>query len=348
MKKIFPAAYLIFFFSYAGLKAQTEKIDVYFYMETYYQTNPSYSGPDESVPFYYSFPKYNQFSLNTALLGAKTSADDYRAALGFIAGDFAETNWSAEPEIFRNLYEGYIGFKVTKNIWIDTGVFGSHIGNESVTSAYNMSPTQSMIAENSPYYETGIKVSYEGEVFLISALLLNGWQNIRENNSNKAFGWQTQYRLSGQLTLNSSSYYGEGYNAPDSLKKLRFFHNFYALYSPASKFQTALAFDIGLQESGKDNKYLSWKGFSLAFKYLLSSKINIGCRAEVYYDKSGLIIPDGLKTSGFSAGFDYYANPHVLFRAEGKYLNADKEIFFSGSGRSKDRFSFLTSLSFKL
>jgi hypothetical protein len=348
MNKIFSAALLISLFFYSGLKAQIDSIDVYFYMETYYQVNPSHALPDESVPFYYSFPRYNQFSLNTAILGAKTSTDDYRAALGFIAGDFAETNWSAEPETFRNLYEGYIGFNIAKNIWIDAGVFGSHIGNESVMSAYNMNPTQSIIAENSPYYETGVKISYEGEIFLISALLLNGWQNIRENNSNKAFGWQAQYRPGGNLTLNSSSYFGEGYNAPDSLKRLRFFHNFYALYSPAPKIQTAFAFDLGLQESGEDNKYLSWKGFSLAFKYLLNSKINIGCRAEAYYDKNGLIIPAGLKTSGFSAAFDYYPNSHVLLRAEGKYLSADKEVFFTSDDYSKNRLSFLTSLSFKL
>ena len=39
------------------------------------------------------------------------------------------------------------------------------------------------MAENSPYYETGVRFTYEvGPKLTLTALVLNGWQIVRENN----------------------------------------------------------------------------------------------------------------------------------------------------------------------
>jgi hypothetical protein len=60
-----------------------------------------------------------------------------------------------------------------QNLWLDAGIMPSHIGFESAVSADCWTLTRSLLAENSPYYETGIKLGYvsKDEKLYISALL---------------------------------------------------------------------------------------------------------------------------------------------------------------------------------
>ena len=99
------------------------------------------------------------------------------------------------------------------NLWIDAGIFASHIGYESTLNYENWTLTHSIIAHNSPFYESGVKVTYTTEEWLFSFLVLNGWQVIKENdNNNKGIGTQIQFKPTESVLLNSSTYFGVGYN----------------------------------------------------------------------------------------------------------------------------------------
>jgi hypothetical protein len=47
-----------------------------------------------------------------------------------------------------------------KTLWLDAGIFGSHMGFESALSIDNPTLTKSFVAENSPYYWSGAKLTY--------------------------------------------------------------------------------------------------------------------------------------------------------------------------------------------
>ncbi|OQW43057.1 MAG: hypothetical protein A4S08_10190 [Proteobacteria bacterium SG_bin4] len=70
-------------------------------------------------------------------------------------------NYAAEPGILGNLYEGNVGLKLSgsNNLWLDIGVFPSHIGFESAVGKDNWTLTRSLVAENTPYFESGAKIS---------------------------------------------------------------------------------------------------------------------------------------------------------------------------------------------
>ncbi len=74
-------------------------------------------------------------------------------------------NYAAEPGILGNFYEGNVGIKLSENnnLWLDVGVFPSHIGFESAVGKDNWALTRSLNAENTPYFESGAKVSYTSE-----------------------------------------------------------------------------------------------------------------------------------------------------------------------------------------
>ena len=84
-----------------------------------------------------------------------------RANLALMAGTYAQDNLSAEQDALKLINEANVGFKIskTKNIWIDAGIMPSHIGWESAIGKDNMNLTRSLAAENSPYFETGAKIS---------------------------------------------------------------------------------------------------------------------------------------------------------------------------------------------
>ena len=89
---------------------------------------------------------------------------------------------------------------------------------------------------------------------LLPLLALNRWQNI--NNSNKAIASQF---INSKLTLNWSSFYGEGYNVSDSVAVNRLFQNFYVSWQVKPKLGLAAVADFGLQETAYKSKvYRVW------------------------------------------------------------------------------------------
>lgn len=58
----------------------------------------------------------------------------------------------------------------------------SHIGFESAIGKDCWNLTRSILADNSPYYETGIKLGYtsKNEKLYLAGMYLNGWQRIQK------------------------------------------------------------------------------------------------------------------------------------------------------------------------
>jgi len=162
--------------------------------------------------------------------------------------------------VLKNILEANAGVKIfkKKNLWIDAGVFSSHIGFESAIGKDCWNLTRSILADNSPYFETGAKISYttdDGKWF-ISGLLLNGWQRIQrvDGNNTPAFGHQLTYKPNAKITLNSSSFIGN--DKPDSVRQMRFFHNFYGIFQLTDKLALTNGFNIGAEQKTKgSSKY---------------------------------------------------------------------------------------------
>lgn len=283
--------------------------------------------------FIYSENLHNQFAVNLALLGARYSGKQIRGTFAIQTGTYPDANYAAEPQIFKNIYEAWAGVKVAGNLWLDAGIFVSHIGLEGPNSRDNLTLTRSIMADNSPYYEAGVKLTYDrGQQWLFSFLALNGWQVIRDRNQNEAIGTQIQFRPSPKVLLNSSTYLGEGRNVPDSVGiRLRYFHNFYATYDPSKKWKIAAAFDTSWQEKlDGHGGYDAWQGGSLIVRRRLWERAGLVGRAEFYHDPAGVLAPTragGLRTTGYSLGFDYLPVPRIILRAEVKEFIDKNQVY---------------------
>ncbi len=306
------------------------------YAEVYCQydfNNPISNSKYASV---YSFNRNNEVTLNLGFLKAAYQNDKLRANLALAVGTYMNANYAAEAGTFKNMLEANIGLKISKqkNLWLDAGIFPSHIGFESAIGKDCWNLTRSILADNSPYFETGVKLGYTSpnEKLFLSALLLNGWQRIQrpEGNSTPAFGTQITFKLNKNITLNASSFIGS--DKPDSVRQMRYFHNFYGIFQLNKKWGAIIGFDIGAEQKNKGSIAMNtWYSPVLIVKYAAGNKIALAVRGEYYADKNGVIIStgtdNGFQTWGLSANLDYLIANYIIWRIEAKTWSSKDKIF---------------------
>lgn len=324
------------------------------YLETYYLYDFGNPADHNRPGFVYSHNRHNEVNINLGYIKAAYEKDNVRANLALMAGTYSNANLAAEPGVLKNIYEGNVGVKVSKksNLWIDAGIFSSHIGFESAVSKDCWTLTRSILADNSPYYESGVKLSYTSpsEKWFISGLFLNGWQRIQrvDYNNTPAFGTQFTFKPNKKITLNSSSFIGN--DKPDSAKQMRYFHNLYGIVKLNDNFAFTAGFDIGAEQISKgSSNYNTWYSPVLIIKLSPDSKNSFTARIEYYEDKNGVIIgtgtPNGFKTMGYSLNYDHAISDNTVWRIEGKSYTSKDEIFVKDEAPTNSNFSITTSLA---
>lgn len=331
------------------------------FVEAYYTHDFTAPKTNQERPgFLYNHKRNREVNVNVAFIKAAYTNERVRGNLAIQVGTYAQYNYAAEQDLVKNIFEANAGVKLSKNrdLWLDAGIFASHIGFESAISKDCWTLTRSLLAENSPYYLSGAKLTYNasnGKLTLLG-MVTNGWQRVAKlpGYSGPSVSTQVQYRPSPKLTLNWSTFIGS--DRPDSLKQGRFFNNFYAYINPAGKFGVILGFDIGSDRkpivSGDrrvgDGNYV-WYSPVVIARLATSDKSYLAGRIEYYDDKNGVIIgtgtPNGFQTFGYSLNYDYAVLPNALFRIEGKVYNSKDAIFETDNGLSKTNTSLTTSLA---
>jgi hypothetical protein len=231
-------------------------------------------------------------------------------------------------------------------------IFPSHIGFESAISKDCWTLTRSIMAENTPYFETGAKLSYtsdNGKLFA-SVLLLNGWQRIQriKGNSLPSFGWQITYKPNTVFSLNSSTFFGA--NQPDADRKMRYYHNFYGIIQPSDQFGITIGVDFGAEQKNVASKHYNlWYSPAVIVRYVPTAKVAMAARYEYYNDAAGVVIstatPNGFQTHGVSANLDINILKNLLWRIEGKGYFSKDEVFQLHGKPSSKNYAITTSLA---
>ncbi|RQO29867.1 hypothetical protein DBR32_14915 [Taibaiella sp. KBW10] len=325
------------------------------YAEAYYLYDANRPIRNERPGFVYSHNRANEVTVNLAYLKAGYSTEKVRASLALAVGTYMNANYAAEPGVLKNIYEANIGVKLSKkhDLWLDAGILPSHLGFESAVGKDNWTLTRSLFADNSPYFETGAKLSYttpNGKWFM-SGLLLNGWQRIQraDGNSTPAFGHQLSYKPNAKWTLNSGSFIGN--DKADSSRQMRYFHNLYVIYQANDQIGITAGFDIGAEQKAKgSNQYNTWYTPVLIARYTPTAKWGVSLRGEYYKDEHGVIIasgtPKGFQTFGFSLNADYFILPNVLWRVEARSLSSKEALFLNRKeGLSQNSLTLTSALA---
>jgi len=306
------------------------------YLETYYSYDFNKPADHNRPAFIYSHNRANEVNLNLGFIKAAYESGSIRANLALMAGTYTNTNLAAEPGVLKNIFEANAGVKLSKteNLWIDAGIFSSHIGFESAVSKDCWVLTRNISSENTPYYESGAKITYGTKDGKLTATLLylNGWQRItRQNGNNKpAGGLQLTWKPTPKITVNYSNYLGT--EGADSVRVNRFYHNIYGVFQLSDKFGLTLGLDYGTQQQSKEKQSKNEVFSPVAIaQYKFAEKWAVAGRFEYYEDKNGIFIstgtPNGFKTKGYSLNVDYSPIPNAVVRLEGKTYDSKDKIF---------------------
>ncbi|WP_338875091.1 porin [Spirosoma sp. SC4-14] len=331
------------------------------YVEAYYVhdfTAPKTS--QERPGFLYNHKRNREVNVNLAFLKGAYTSERVRANLAIQAGTYAQYNYVTEQPLLKNVFEANAGVKLSRkrDLWLDAGIFGSHIGWESAISKDCWTLTRSIAAENSPYYLAGAKLTYNtsnGKWTLLGSVV-NGWQRIAKlpGYTGPAISTQVQYKPSANVVLNWSTFFGS--DRPDSLRQTRFFNNLYAILNPNGKVSIILGFDIGADRKpiGSDGRRVGsghyvWYSPVAIVRYSISDVLKLAGRVEYYDDKNSVIIAtgtaNGFRTWGYSVNFDYLILPTAVFRIEGKVYDSQDAIFDATNGVSRTNTALTTSVA---
>ncbi len=354
-KAIRPLLGSLFFIFHFFAFSQTDSSSTFrwqIYSDLYYAYDFARPADHERPDFLYNHKRHNEVNANLLLARLNYSSGRTRANLGLMAGGYAQYNLSQEPVWARHIFEANLGFRLSKKreIWLDAGIMPSHIGFESAISSACWTLTRSMVAENSPYYESGVKLSYlsPDQKILISAFWLNGWQKIQRpaGIQTPSFGVQIAFFPNERLAINYSNFTGT--DQPDSLNAIRIYHNLYLQYQATRKLGLIAGFDLGTDRDAKGKTGL-WYTPVLILRYGLSDRMRAAIRAEYFHDPRQIVIftgtSGGFRTSGLSCNLDADLSKNLLFRVEVKYLQSRDAIF---ENQSRHNWSVTAGLSASL
>ncbi|MFZ9295092.1 MAG: outer membrane beta-barrel protein [Bacteroidia bacterium] len=323
----------------AVLWAQQKPLEVESYQEVYGSSN--FTRQKELPPFFYNHKILNRPSVNIILIQARYHYHYTIFNIGLMGGDYTQYNLAHEPEWAKPIYTMYATRHLNLKTRIEAGVFASHLGLESVISSESPTLSRSLIAENSPYYESGIRVLHKASHYDYGCYILNGWQRISWNPLYKlpALGAHFQYQFPSGLHIQYSSFFGS--SKPDSLKRLRFYNHFNSGYTMGA-YEWYASYDIGF-ESGAFWMSPQWLGI---FHY--SQNANIACRFEWFYDPKNIQItsehPLPFNTFGWAICHTIEPQKGLMIRFEPKYYWS-KNGFFNVSSQ---RFYLSAGVSYRL
>lgn len=340
---------------------QTSPLRFNAFVETYYSYDFNKPENNRRPGFLYSYNRHNEFNVNLVFLKESYITERVRANLALAAGSYMSANYAAEPGLLKNIFEANVGYKLSnsKKLWLDMGILPSHLGFETAYSPDCWTLTRSMAADNSPYFESGARLTYSSDngKWVLSALALNGWQRIQrlEGNSLMSWGTQVQFIPSDKVLLSYSSFLGT--DKPDSTRTWRYFHDFYGIFQFTKQVGLTFGFDIGQEQASKNSGRLkTWFTPQGILRYKPVDKWAIALRVEYYSDEKGVLIPvavspgsaNGFKTAGYSLNIDYLPLSNVQLRLEGRTLHS-KDAIFSKDGTATTNntaLTFSTAISF--
>jgi hypothetical protein len=273
----------------------------------------------------------NEFALNLAQVQWTRGVSPEQPVgftLSLVAGEGTEVVHAGEPEgvgKFRNIYQASLAYRLANGVVVEGGIYPSHVGMEGFYSKDNWNYTRSWLGEFSPYYQTGVKVSYPfNERWSGQIHLLNGWQIINDNNDEKAVGTQIAYS-NGGLSASLNTFFGdEG--------RMRKFADVVATYRVTPQLQIGGSIDAGDQENA------SWAGAGAYARFAPNDRQAFAIRAEHFRDPDNGITGAAQTLREATLTYEHRPRPNLILKLEGRYDESTADVFFDGDTTTDSQF----------
>jgi len=306
-----------------------------FYVDTYYgyDFNKPYSG--NRPPFVYQYSRDNEFNINMGMVNFNYKNDNLEANLGFNVGTFPQSYYAGEDTLLNFLYQANIKYIASKKFDITIGMFAPHLGFESILSYDNMTLSQSLVSEGTPYYISGVQVYYHPtERWNLGLVVANGWQNLYKQPGarNNGFGMHVNYAIEDNIEIN----YGNFAFNDSQTEQWSFYNEVFVQKHLSKKWRVTAGASLATISTDDFVAILT-----TITQYKINKKWTIAGRLEYANDQSLAFYSSDtpnnpFKVGGYSANIDWAPINRLKFRLEGRLFTSPNKMFRNDNNYNPD------------
>ena len=320
------------------------------YVETFYQWN--FNEPGNGISNYRGFDtRHNSLTLSNAVLDAGFRAKNLLGRLALQFGHTPATYYQQETrlpggdgagetneQLWRHLQRASVGWQAAKTLLFEAGLFLTNIGVESlaVKDNWNWSRTNAFV--RLPNYHTGVKTTFHASSRLdVIGGIFNGWNTVVDNNDEKSFLIQGQYKIDDKVST-SLAYFGgvEREGGAEEGRAWRHAVDGYAQADVATWLQLAAEGSGGLERTRFGSHWFA--GTAAYVRAKTTDWLYVALRGDRLWEEpaAGLggvsrpfLIPVKHVTSA-TATLDARPTKGLSLRLEYRHDRAEEDLFFKG------------------
>jgi hypothetical protein len=260
-----------------------------------YNFNKPRVGPDlERTNDFRAFDFRDQtFSLNYAELAIDYKPNNVGVRVDIGIGDTADVVHGAEPagkDLWRHVQQAYVTMSKDK-LTLDFGKFVTPIGAEVIETKDNWNYSRGVLFTWAiPFYHFGARATYAAtDKVTLAGYAVNGWNNVKDNNTAKSFGFVGTFKPQEKWTLVTNFLVGKENPNTDDARQL-----FDAILSYNHNDDLAFManYDYGRDKGdelipGVSGPRVTWQGIAGYARVKLHDKFTLAPRYEWYQDRNG-------------------------------------------------------------
>jgi len=291
----------------------------------------------------------NQFSLNMIELTIAKAPDAAASRLGYnLTFGFGNAENVVNSTEFGGLgyaqpvKEAYLSYlaPVGKGLQIDFGKFVTTNGAEVIETNANWNYSRGLLFNYAiPFYHYGVRAKYTfNDKFNLTGLLVNGWNNIVENNTAKTLGVSLGWNPNKKWAIVQNYYAGpEQFNDNSDWRQLS---DTVVTYTATSKLSLMANYDYGHDNAsggaGAPTTSVWWQGVAAYLRYAFNDKYAFAGRYEYFDDHSGFNTGQKQGFNEFTATFERIVAKHLITRWEYRRDMSNWAVFNKGGANSVD------------
>jgi hypothetical protein len=238
------------------------------------------------------------------------------------------------PDAFKYFEQAYVSFKPKSwhGVEVDAGEFVTSAGAEVIETNGNWNYSRSLLFSWAiPYYHFGVRTSFPvGPHFTGGFQVVQGWNNVYDNNSGKTFGFNGAYAWK-KVTWTNVYYVGPENTRTN--KGIRHLYDTTVLVNQTDKLSYYLNFDYG-QNGIAGASAAKWAGIAGAMRYQTGKKTAIASRLEYFNDVDGFSTGVAQAVKEFTLTGEYKMTGWLMARGEFRTDWSDQPFFEKQHGQS--------------
>src|SRR5215471_14604840 len=313
-------------------------------------------------PSYQAFDVlYNSFDVSMAEFWvAKTPTADSRIGykIRTTFGSAADIMASASGQFlkespYKNIEEAYGSYlaPVGKGLQIDVGKFVTNAGAEVIEAKDDFNYSRSLLFQLAiPLYHAGVRLTYSpSDKFTLMGGVINGWNDVHDNNTGKSLMGSITYKPTGSLSLIEN--YISGPEQPNDNSDWRQLSDTVLSYTVNPQLTLMANYDYG--HDTVSGSAVHWQGIAGYLKYQANKYVAVVPRVEYYNDANGFSTGIVQNLTDATVTLEIKPADNFMWRIEYRGDFSNKSPFINNdlaakSNQQQIMFGFLFNFSSKM